>query len=253
MPSQKDLKRLVRARMRKTGEAYTTARTRILTSNPRNASLSSGVESPATPPSPESFARLAGYTDEAVKKATGCDWAKWVCALDRHKAMDLPHRDIARLVGEKYKVGPWWAQMVTVGYERIKGLREVGQRRTGAYEVNKSKTIAVPIRELYQAFSTKSSRKRWLPDHEPTIRTSSKEKSIRCTWEDGTLVQAYFMAKGPTKSSVQVQHVGLPSREVADERRVFWGERLQALAALLMAASPRVVTPRRGGRPRGVG
>ena len=31
--------------------------------------------------------------------------------------------DIAALVKTKYKVGPWWGQMVTVGYERIKGLR----------------------------------------------------------------------------------------------------------------------------------
>jgi hypothetical protein len=36
MPRQKDLKRLVRARMKKTGEAYTTARSQILKSRNQN-------------------------------------------------------------------------------------------------------------------------------------------------------------------------------------------------------------------------
>jgi len=234
MPSQKDLKRLVRARMRKTGEAYTTARAHLIGSRSINRpSPMATLEPSAKTPKPENFEHLAGYSDEAVKKATGCDWSKWVHALDRRKAMELPHRDIARLVHDKYKVSDWWAQMVTVGYERIKGLREIGQRRTGTYEINKSKTVAVPIGKLYRAFRTKATRRRWLPGHEPTIRTSSKDTSIRFTWDDGTLVQAYFTAKSATKSSVQVQHAGLASRDVADEWKVFWGERLQVLAVLL--------------------
>ena len=46
----------------------------------------------------------------------------------------------------------WWAQAVTVCYERIKGLRAVGQRRDGSFEANKSRTFSVPLVRLYRAF-----------------------------------------------------------------------------------------------------
>ena len=59
MPIQKDLKRLVRGRMQKTGESYTAARSRIL-----------DKQSPA----PAEFAKLAGMSDEAVRSKTGCTW-----------------------------------------------------------------------------------------------------------------------------------------------------------------------------------
>ena len=60
----------------------------------------------------------------------------------------------------KYKVPDWWTQMVTVGYERIKGLRARGQRRDGSYEATKSKVFAVPLGRLYRAFADKRTRSR---------------------------------------------------------------------------------------------
>jgi len=80
-----------------------------------------------------------------VKASTGCTWERWVKALDRVAAHTWPHRRIARYVHEKYKIPGWWAQTVTVGYERIKGLRAIGQRRDGAFEATKSKVFAVTL------------------------------------------------------------------------------------------------------------
>ena len=60
--------------------------------------------------------------------------------------------------------------MVTVGYERIRGLREKGQRRGGGYDVNKSKTVHVPIHKLYLAFSTKRTRSRWLGEVDLVVK-----------------------------------------------------------------------------------
>ncbi len=57
MPSQKDLKRLVRARMQKTGEAYTAARAQLLAKPSRARTTKETARSapPAatTPSSPE--------------------------------------------------------------------------------------------------------------------------------------------------------------------------------------------------------
>jgi hypothetical protein len=136
MPTNKDFKRLVRARMQKTGEAYTTARARLLqkTASPK-----------------PNYTKLAGRSDAVLKANTGCTWERWVKALDRVGAHAWPHRRIARYVHETYKVPGWWSQTVTVGYERIKGLRAVGQRRDGTFEATKSKTFAVPLPRLYRA------------------------------------------------------------------------------------------------------
>ena len=218
MPTRKDLKRRVRARMKKTQESYTAARAQLL-------------EKKA--PRPGEYARLAGIKDDTVKAKTGCTWERWVAALDRAGAMKMSHRDIARHVAEKYEIGDWWAQTVTVGYERIRGLRDIGQQREGTYEASKSKTITVPIAKLYRAFSTKRIREHWLPGVDLTIRTSTREKSMRITWEDESSVEAYFTAKGDAKSQVALQHRKLPNKAAAEKMKQFWGQRLLALSELL--------------------
>ena len=242
MPRNKDLKRLVRTRMTKTGEAYTTARAQIV-KKPRTARRS--VAAPAsdttavatrsakTParipvPDPSEYAAIAGMSDDVVKEKTGCTWERWVGALDYHRAFEMPHRDIAKLVNEKFKVGPWWGQMVTVGYERIKGLRVRGQRRNGTYEAGKSRTYNVPVTTLFDAWADASTRKRWL-DANVKVRTATSPKSMRLGWEDGTLVAVGFMSKGTSKSSVALAHEKLPDKETAERMKQYWAERLDAL------------------------
>jgi len=185
--------------------------------------------------SPADYAALAGMSNEAVRAKTGQTWERWVKALDRVEADRWPHREIARhLVGE-YGLSGWWSQTVTVGYERIRGLREVGQRRGGSYEVTKTKTVAVAVGKLYRAFSDKRRRAQWLSDADVIIRAAIRDKSLRITWIDGTSVEVYFTKKGVTKSSVSVEHRTLPSRAAATAMKAYWGERLAELAERLTA------------------
>ena len=226
MPANKNFKRLVRARMTKTGESYTTARMQLLTHQPPTKSRAR----PA--PQPADFARIAGMSDAAVKAKTGCTWERWVRSLDHYGAADLSHRDIAKLIREKYKTTSWWSQMVAVGYERIRGLRERGQRRDGAYEAGKTRTLPVSVSRLYRGFSDGRLRKRWLP-HPFTIRAARRDKSMRLRWPDGTLVQVGFIRKGARKSQVAVRHTGLATKAAASKLKAFWDERLETLATLL--------------------
>jgi hypothetical protein len=238
MPKQKDLKRLARTRMEKTGESYTAARSQLLAKKARAAEAQAPAEPTAQPPAqppvePPDYAALAGIRDQAVEAKTGRGWERWVRTLDHEGAASWPHRQIAAYVHEQYGIPGWWAQTVTVGYERIKGLREVGQRRSGSYETSKSKTIPVPLAELYRAFADGRRRKRWLGDVELTVRTATPERSMRITWDDGTSVEVGFYAKGESKSQVALQHSKLASKADVQARKAFWGERLEALAALL--------------------
>ncbi len=196
--------------MEKTGEAYTTARLHLV----------------RTP----DYATLAGMSDEKVEKATGCNWEKWVFVLDRADAKSMSHRELAQYISDKYDTPGWWTQMVAVGYERIRGLRAMGQRRSGEWEVSKSKTVPVPVKKLFAAFKTARGRAKWL-DAKPEVRTANPDKTIRLRWEDGTPVDVYFLPQGAAKCRVAIQHRKLRSKEEADKMRAFWAERLDALAA----------------------
>ena len=220
MPKHKDLKRRVRSRMQKTGESYTTARLRLLEKKKQ------------APPAVDHAAR-AGMSDEAVRAATGKSWSEWTAALDAMGAAARPHREIARHVHDVHGVPRWWTQTVTVGYERIRGLREVGQQRGGTYEASKSKTFPVPVARLYRACAGARARARWLEGLEPVVRRVTPEKTLRLTWENGTSVELYFVAKGPAKSQLAVQHRKLATKADSERMKRFWAERLGALAQSL--------------------
>ena len=67
---------------------------------------------------------MSGMSDEAVKAATGKDWSQWHAFLDASGAAEKSHKQIA-LDLHAAGVPGWWAQMVTVGYERMIGRRAV--------------------------------------------------------------------------------------------------------------------------------
>jgi hypothetical protein len=240
MPSDKDFKKLVRARMTKTGEAYTTARAHLLRTRPIAATVAAPAV--AAPPPPTSafakpdYAALAGMSDAAIEKATGCTWERWVFALDRLGADAWSHRAIAEEVQRKYKTSDWWAQSVTVGYERIKGLRAIGQRLSGAYEATKSRTIAASATVVYRAFTDTRWRKKWLPGTAVTVRKGTPDRSVRMTWDDGTSVEVWLTRKGAARTAAQIAHRRLTGKDDADRRKAYWTDRLAALAAVVETA-----------------
>jgi len=246
MPTNKDFKRVVRARMRKTGESYTAARAQLLTEKPavrtgpapapaRRAAKPRAAK-PTPPPSivpPKQYAEVAGMSDAAVKNGTGCTWERWVNSLDYHQAYTWSHRDIAKYLREKYNTPSWWTQMVAVGYERIKGLRAQGQQRGGSYNVSRSKTVRAPLAQLFAAFENDEQRQRWLPSSQ--LKRATKNKSMRLVLDDGSQVVVGFTAKGDDRSQVAVEQTGLATAAAAAECKSGWSSRLEKLAAQLSA------------------
>ena len=60
------------------------------------------------------------------------------------------HTEIARHVYETYSIDGWWAQSVTVGYERARGMRALHERPDG-FSGNAGKTFPVPVERLFAA------------------------------------------------------------------------------------------------------
>jgi hypothetical protein len=205
MTSQKSFKQRVRARMEKTGESYTAARAQLL---PREREPDVGP--------------------------TGRPYSEWFAELDAWGATGVPHKQIAAWLRNERGVPDWWAQNITVEYERARGLRAVGQGRDGLFSVGAAKTIAVPVEELYAAVTDPRRREEWLPGVHLRERTTTPHRTARFDWGEGsTRVVVGFDRKDDGKAHVAIQHEKLPDSESAATMKAFWRERMSTLKTVL--------------------
>jgi uncharacterized protein YndB with AHSA1/START domain len=172
----------------------------------------------------------AAISSDAVQKATGKTWDAWIKILDNAGGKMMSHKELVAVLGDEHGVAPWWRQMVAVGYEQARGLRVKHQTASG-FSVSRSKTLPVPIEQLFGAWKDKRQRKRWLADDGFKIRTATENRSLRITWIDGgTSVEVMFYEKGKAKSQVTVQHSKLKNEKEAARLKEYWGEQLDKLA-----------------------
>lgn len=226
MTTQKTFKQRVRARSAKTGESYTAARAQLL----RKAD----APPPAPVPAPDSIA-LTGVSDEAMTRATGRRIGEWLEILDAWGATEHKHAEIARWLVDEHGIPGWWAQSVTVGYERARGMRAMYQE-PGGFSVSASKTIAALPERISDAFTEAELRARWLPDAPIRERTSNRGRSARFDWDDPPSRVGYnLFPKGGEKTQLGLAHEKLPDAETAERFKLMWRERLRVLKELLEA------------------
>jgi hypothetical protein len=195
----------------------------------RAASAASGIELPPRVAEP-------GVSDDAVQRATGKGWDEWFALLDAWGGTEHTHTEIARHLVEVHGVDGWWAQSVTVGYERARGMRAKYQHADG-FSASASKTVPVPVERLFAAFVDDAARDSWLEPGTLRPRTAQPPRSARFDVPaNDTRLEVYFTAKGDAKASVQIQHSKLPLEEDVELWRAFWKERLKRLAAMLTEA-----------------
>jgi hypothetical protein len=223
MTRQASFKRLVRARMEKTGESYTAARAALLAAN--GSQDNQNATPSATPVLPMS--------DEAIRRRTGRGWEEWFDLLDAWGATERTHAEIARWVAKEHGTSGWDAQSVTVSYERASGRRAVGEHANG-FSITVSKTVAVPVQRLSRAVLDGTQRKRWLPDGELRERTSTPSKSARFDWGDGdTRVNIGFIQKDASRSTIAIEHERLADAEEAARMKTYWRDRVAVLKEML--------------------
>jgi uncharacterized protein YndB with AHSA1/START domain len=173
-------------------------------------------------------------SSEAVKKATGKSWDEWCRVLDKAGCRGMSHKQIVAVINDKFDVGMWWQQMVTVGYEQARGLRVKNQKCDGDYQVSVNKTINAGISDTYKAFTDTRARGRWLADAKVDITTQTPNKSFRMKWlSDDSRVGVLFWNKGSAKTQVSVHHEKLSDTKAVERTRQFWTERLDRLKSVL--------------------
>ena len=245
MTSNKAQKQAVRARMTKTGEHYTVARHHLLGLQNGHAAdaeppTTEPVTLPEVQPEPEPAAaalppRVAdpGMSDESILRGSGKTWDEWFTLLDAWGATERNHTQIATYVRDALGVDGWWAQGVTVGYERARGKRAKHQV-VGGFSASVSRTLPVPIDRLFATFIDAAQRDTWLPPDTLRPRTSQPNRTARFdVLGEDYRVEAYFTPKGDTRASVTLQITKLANAEAVASVKATWKAHLDRLAQTL--------------------
>ena len=188
-------------------------------------------------------------SDAKSREKTGHGLDHWFAVLDRFGAIEKGHTATARYLVDAHKVGGWYAQGITVTYERARGVRALNQRVDGVFEVSISKVLAADMATVIKAFTDARRRRQWIAGVEAqlakalTLALADKASKgfvvrpdglarFRYKW-DGTTVQFYLSPKTGGKVSLVVQHTKLPNVSSVNQRRPQWKEAFTALAEYL--------------------
>ena len=245
MTRARALKHVIRARAAKTGERYTTARRHVLKSlEPVSVAPRPSRAEPA--PRAEAARRAKGMSDARFREKTGYGLDHWFAVLDQFGAVEKGHTAAARHLYEAHGVDGWYAQGITVAYERARGVRAVNQRCDGWYEVSVSKIFATDTSGLVKALTDRRSRERlavansdltralWAALDSPAskgfvVRPDGQAR-YRYKWGDST-VQLHLYPKPGGKVSLVVTNAKLQTTMMVEERRTAWRGALNTIAS----------------------
>lgn len=200
----------------------------------KSAPRAASARRTATPPPPDPSLFPCG--DAAVSAATGKDWNEWLTLLDAAGAASraLDHQQIWDLAMQSLPGSAgWWGQMVSVGYERARGLREKHETSGGDYQATLSKTLPVPLFAAYAAWADESLRRNWLRAPGLDFTKLNAGKNIRARWPGGPLLDIRFNASGPDKCQVVVDTMKLADAEAVKEAKAYWQAQFDRLQAYL--------------------
>lgn len=213
MTKQESFKRRVRARMDHTGERYAAARRALLSTTSRSGRT--WVAEPET-------------TDDAVREATGHGWDDWCDIIEAGPVAAGEHPAIVAWLTDEHDIGGWWAQAVTVGYERISGRRLRHQMADGTFTANKSKTITADVDLLRRLLLDDDDRTELLAGMETELRSRPTARNIRLRLDPG-VAEIAITDKGAGRCQVVVAHQRLPELADVEQWKLFWADWLEAI------------------------
>jgi hypothetical protein len=173
--------------------------------------------------------------EDRVKAATGRGWMGWFVILNRMKATSLPHKEVAKRLKDEYGAPPWWAQMITVSYERARGGRKTNERAGGTYAVNVTKVMPVALSKLFAAATDPKTRKAWFPPGAFAETSKTTDKYWRGIWKKTAKLEFGFYAKGAGKAQIVVEIGKLGSVAEVEKARATWKKAVEKLQLSLEA------------------
>ena len=166
--------------------------------------------------------------DDKTREATGRGWDDWCDIIEAWEGHKDGHAAIARHIAANYDVTHWWAQDITIGYERITGLRALHQMTDGTFSASKSKTLHIDVAELRSMLIDDDARRELIIGYHTVLRSKPTSKGLRIAFDEGAALFSFDTA-GQGRARVTVTHEKLASSEDADRWRFYWTEWLEAL------------------------
>ncbi|MBM4235545.1 MAG: hypothetical protein FJ152_03625 [Firmicutes bacterium] len=172
-------------------------------------------------------------TDKAVEKATGKGWDEWFSILYQEEADKLQHKEIALLLSKKFGVDGWWAQSITVEYERHLGKRQVGQAKSGTFQTAVSKTMPGSLDQVFNLWleAVKDTEEfNSIPLAEkPAISKTEKWRYWRANLKDGSKITITVGLKSEDKSMLTFSNEKLKDQDAIEPWKAFWKDYLKKL------------------------
>lgn len=197
-------------------------------------------------------------SDQAVQKATGESWEHGFGVLDAVGAQKMTHKAIAQHLIESEGISGWWAQSITVAYERARGMRAVGETTRG-FQVSKQKTFLPDPTAAWELLLSTEGLTCWLGEGAPPelsegqvfelnegarveVRGIRPGEQVRLGWEPagGAATQvliALVSASASGRGTIGFTWENLPDAQARDQTRERLGESLARLAALFKGMS----------------
>lgn len=243
------LKSIIRARAARTGETYTTARRHILASRPSVGKPFPGpvqaLDAPLAPPVKRPGMPRGEVSNAAAIKRTGHGLDYWFKVLDRF-GTGHGHTRTAEYLYLKHKLPGWYAQSITVTWERARGLRQENQSCTGEFQVSVSRSIAAPVEALVDLINHAKTRKQWLEGVDPALRKGMEDAfaagkamelkkrgqaRMRYKWLS-SVVELRLTANPNRKSTLVADSSALPDADAVAVRREAFAHALDRLREL---------------------
>ena len=239
MTQENKLKRAARARAKRTGESYSTARRQVVAKLDRARAANTGRAATKARSAPSK----GGVSEVRCIERTGHGFDHWFAVLDRFGAVKKGHTAAAKHLAT-HGVSAWYCQSITVMYERARGVRAVNQLCTGSYQVSVSRVLPVEVAHAARAISQKAKRSQWLADAGSVAseietalagkRLTQKPNGARIRFDATSgRVELRITPKDDGRCSVVADVAKLADDKAVDRARQAWREALDALRAWL--------------------
>ncbi|GGE74400.1 DUF4287 domain-containing protein [Nesterenkonia cremea] len=174
-------------------------------------------------------------SDERIRESTGRGWDDWVAVIDAGPGREASHPTIAAWLVEEHGVDGWWAQGVTVGYERLTGRRLPGQMQDGTFSVSRSKTLDLDGEEFRERLHDDAARAALLPGISSVPRSKPATRAPKFSLSDAESgeelgVLQFRLEQGSAGAKLVVTHEKLPDPDAAERWKQHWGDWLESLA-----------------------
>jgi hypothetical protein len=179
-------------------------------------------------PARKSIKEAAGVSTDAVARRTGKTWDDWFDVLDSAGAQTLDQRGIIAILAQKHGIGPWWQQMIAVGYESLRAKTDKPAAAEG-FQISESCTLDAPVTRVFRLWNDPGERARWLCDERFVVRGATTDRAIRARWGKGNSHVAVSFSEKSGKTEVSVAHHQIESRSAAEQMKAYWIKKLGLL------------------------